>query len=687
MKTRIHQSLDPRPLFRRLRIDKHRPWWSYAALATLTVLAAALYTWGLSRNGMGNSYYAAAVKSATVSWKAFLFGSLDPGSFITVDKPPFAFWVQALSGRVFGFSSWSMLLPQALAGVASVLIVYRLVRRWAGETAGVLAGLAMALTPVAVVMFRFNNPDALLTLLLLLAAWAVWSALEKGSIWKLAGAGALMGLAFTTKMLEAFIVLPAFALVYLVCGRPGLVRRFLHVLAAAAALVVASSWWVAAVELWPKASRPYIGGSMNNSVLDLVFSRTGGYFSSSGGGAGGGIGGGGGPNFSGSTGWLRIFNAQLGDQISWLLPLALLGLLAGLWVSGRKPRTDLHRAGFLLWGAWTLLFLVVFSGAKGVLHPYYTVILAPSIAALVGGGSVALWRISSSKRWLAWLLPAGIVGTVVWSASLLGRTSSYSSGLTVGIIAVGCLAALVLALVLARLITARFLKYATVTFATASVLAGPFAYSVSTISRSVTGPFAAAGPAAGALRSGGDGGDGGGAGAQLVASTGGPPDGGRMAGAPPGDATPNGGFPGGSGPGGGAGEDLSVDQGLIAYLQQHQGAAKYLVAVQGSQSAVPIILATGKPVVAMGGFNGGDPAPTLAQLQSMVSAGEVHYVLVSGGQGLGGSGRPGGPGGGTGGRSGASGSGISQWVTENGTVVPASEYGGSSSSGTLYYLP
>jgi len=682
MRTLPHHHVDPRVLFRRLWSGKERPWWSYAALTTLAVLAAVLYTWGLSRNGMGNSYYAAAVKSATLSWKAFLFGSLDPGSFITVDKPPFAFWVQALSGRVFGFSSWSMLLPQALAGVASVLIVYRLVRLWAGEAAAVLAGLAMALTPVAVAMFRFNNPDALLTLLLLLAAWALWSALEKGSAWKLAGAGALMGLAFTTKMLEAFIILPAFVLVYLACGRASLARRLLHMLAAAVALVVASGWWVVMVELWPKASRPYIGGSTNNSVLDLVFSRTAGYFGSSGGGAGGVPGGGGGPNFSGSAGWLRIFNAQLGNQISWLLPLAVFGLLAGLWVTGRKPRTDRLRAGFLMWGAWTLLFLVVFSGAEGVLHPYYTVVLGPSIAALVGGGCVALWRLSSSRRWLAWLLPAGIVGTALWSASLLGRTSGYVPGLAIGIIAVSCLAALVLTLVLARLIRARSLIYVTVAAATAVVLAGPLAYSVSTISRSLSGPFAAAGPVSSTLRSSGKGGDG----VQMVVSADAPPGplGAAPAGMFPGDAAMNGGPPGGGPPGGMVGDDLSVDEGLITYLEEHRATATYLVAVQGSQVAVPIILATGGPVIAMGGFNGGsDPAPTLTQLQGMVAAGQVHYVLIPTGQSFG----PGGVGGFSGGGSGESLRKVFRWVAENGTVVPASEYGGSSKSGTLYYLP
>ena len=658
-------------------MGRGRPWWSYAALATVAVLAAALYTWGLSRNGMGNSYYAAVVKSATLSWKAFLFGSLDPGSFITVDKPPFAFWVQALSARVFGFSSWSMLLPQALAGVASVLIVYRLVKRWSGEIAAVLAALAMALTPVAVVMFRFNNPDALLTLLLLLAAWALWSALERAATWKLGLAGALVGLAFTTKMLEAFIVLPAFAIVYLICGKPSIGRRLLHLLVAAVAVVASSSWWVAMVALWPAASRPYIGGSTNNSVLDLVFSRTGGYFST--GGAGGGS-----PNFSGSAGWLRIFNAQLGDQISWLIPLALLGLVAGLWVTLRKPRTDRQRAGFLLWGAWSMLFLVVFSGAKGVLHPYYTVVLAPSIAALIGGGSVALWRLSSSERRLAWLLPAGVVGTAAWSGSLLERTAGYVPGLAVGIITVGFLAALLLGLVLARLVTARSLVYGAIVASTASLLAGPFVYGVSTISRNVTGSFAAAGPGSGSPRSSINGG-----GAQVVASMGAPsgvpyalPTGTAPRGGAPDSAAAEGGPPVAGLPGLGnmGGDDLSVDDALVAYLQKNKGDATYLVAVQGSQLAVPIILATGEPVMAVGGFNGGDPAPTLAQLQSMVAAGLVHYVLISGGRVMGGPGGPGGPDGG-------SLSQIAQWVTADGTAVSAGEYGGSSGAGTLYHLP
>ncbi len=601
---------------------------------------------------MGNEYYAAAVKSGSVSWKAWFFGSLDPGSFITVDKLPASLWLQGLSGRLFGFSSWSMLLPQALAGVGSVLILYHLVRRWQGDVAGLLAALALALTPAAVVMFRFNNPDALLTFLLLAAAWALWSALEKGSTWKLAACGALVGFAFLTKMLEALVVLPAFALVYLACGPARLGRRVLQILAAGAALVVAGGWWVAAVELWPAASRPYVGGSTNNSVIDLVFSRSAGYLGNSGPT----------PNFSGAPGWLRMFNDQLGGQISWLVPLALVGLIAGLWLTRRGRRTDLSRAGYLLWGGWALLYLAVFSLAKGVLHPYYAVVLAPPLAALAGGGSVAMWRLGRHNRWLAWLLPAAVLGTGFLSASLLGRTPGYAPGLATVIIVAGSVGAVALALAIARVFSARAIAIGAGALAMVCVLAGPTAYSLSTVSRSISGPFAAAGPDAILRLAGGPDGLGGG------------PDGGSFA--PPGASTSS---------------SSTADIALANYLLANKGSAEYLVAVQGAQSAESLILATGQPVMAIGGFNGADPAPTLAEFQQLVAAKKVRYVLVGGVQGFAGplSGGPGGPppgGGGFPGGSGATFSAISQWVEQNGTVVDAGQYGGSTGGGTLYQL-
>jgi 4-amino-4-deoxy-L-arabinose transferase-like glycosyltransferase len=649
------------------RLAGRRPWWAIAGLTAIAVLALVLYTWALSRNGMGNSYYAAAIRSGAVSWKAFFFGSLDPGSFITVDKLPAGLWVPALFARLFGFSSWSILLPQALAGVASVLILHRLVRRWAGNVAALLAALAFALTPVAVMMFRFNNPDAFLTLLLLLAAWAVWSAAESGSTWRLAAAGALVGFAFLTKMLEAFVVLPALILVYLVCGPFRLGRRLLQLGLALVSMVVCGGWWVAIVEWWPPATRPYVGGSVDNSVLSLVFSRSGGYLGNA-----GPV-----PNFSGGPGWLRMFNVQLGGQISWLIPLALVGLAAGLWVTRRVGRTDRARAGSLLWGLWSLVIIAVFSHARGVLHPYYTVLLAPGIAALAGAGSVDLWRLSRSRRWLAWLLPAAVVGTAVWSAALLKRTPGYAPGLATTIIVVGAVAAIALVLVLARLVKWPTVVCGVATVAAAVVLAGPFAYAISTVSRSVAGPLAAAGPAvAGGLPG-------------MLGS------GAAGAGNPGGFGLPGGPrMPAGAGlPGGSGAEDLTVDQALLAYLQQHRAGAKYLVAVQGSSAAVPLILAAGEPVMAMGGFNGSDPAPTAAQLERMVAEGQIHYVLLGGLWGMlsglppgqlpdGPTGRPGAPGGGPAGAPG----GVARWVVAHGTVVPAVDYGGMSMGGTLYYL-
>ena len=425
----------------------HRGRHERLALAALLAGTAVLYLWNLGASGWANSYYAAAVQAMTKNWTAFFFASLDAGNIVTVDKPPASLWVMALSARIFGFSSWSMLVPQALMGVATVALLYAAVRRVAGPGAGLLAGTAMALTPVAALMFRFNNPDALLVLLLVAAAYATIRATENASTRWLVFAGALIGAAFLTKMMQAFVVVPALALAYLVAAPTGFWRRVRQLLAAGVAIVVAAGWWVAIAELWPASSRPYIGGSQGNSVLELTFgynglgrifggeggprrgrrarrpgrrglcrsrrvpaagSRAPGGRVQPGGVAGGGAyGGGASPaarspagagaavgspgGFGGQAGITRMFGESVGAQAAWLLPAALLLLVAGLWLVRRAPRTDRLRASLLLWGAWTVVTALVFSFAQGIFHPYYTVALAPGIAALVGIGGMQLW--------------------------------------------------------------------------------------------------------------------------------------------------------------------------------------------------------------------------------------------------------------------------------------------------------
>lgn len=705
-----------------------RPAWGLPAHVCVTALAALLYGWGLGSVGMGNSFYAAAVKSGTESWKAFLFGSLDPGNFITVDKPPASLWLMELSGRLFGFSSWSMLVPEALCGVVTVAVLYHLVRRWAGELAGLLAALAMALTPIAVVMFRYNNPDALLTLLLVLSAWALWSALETAKTWKLVACGALLGLAFTTKSLQAFVVLPALAIVYLCAGAPHLRRRIVQVLWAGLALMVSSGWWVALVELWPTGSRPYVGGSTNNSELNLIFGYNGfgRLLGSSGPGGGGGPSGGGGPGFGGSAGPLRMFNDLVGGQVSWLVPLALAGLVAGLWLTRRGRRTDLSRAGYLLWGGWLLCTAAVFSMTQGIFHPYYTVALAPGVAALAGAGSVALWRLARANRWWSFVLPAAVVGSAVWAAALLGRTPGYAPGLAPAVLAVaGVAAAGIWAVLFFRLDGRRmpWLGVGAGLLAAVALLAGPTAYSVTSIQDGSSGGLVSAGPRTAGFPAGGFAG---------VGRAGGPA---ALGAGPGGFSAPTGVGVGFSGRGRLAGREATVPTGLVRYLEAHRHGAQYLLAVSGSQAAAPFIISTGQAVMAMGGFNGSDPWPTLAAFKSMVASGRVRYVLVgatAGGAvgfpagpsagsrfpgGFGGQfaagrfpggGLPGGPppggfpgraGGALGvgaGRSAAGGGGpagrgtvssVERWVQSHGQVVASSAYGGGSGGGILYDVP
>jgi 4-amino-4-deoxy-L-arabinose transferase-like glycosyltransferase len=662
--------------------DGHRPTWSIPARAVIFVLTGGLYTWDLARVGMGNTFYAAAVKSGTESWKAFFFGSLDPGSFITVDKPPAALWVMELSGRVFGFSYASMLVPEALAGVATVMVIYHVVRRWAGEPAAVLASLAMALTPVAVVLFRYNDPDAFLVLLLTLAGWALWSAIETSRTSRLVLSASLLGLAFLTKTLDAVIVVPAFAGVYLWCGPPRLRCRLGQLGWAALALVVSSGWWIAIVELWPAGSRPYIGGSTDNSEFNLIFGYNGfaRIFGSSTGGTPGGGTSGTVSVFGGGEGVLRMFDSALGGQISWLLPLGVAGLVAGLWLTRRLPRTSLHRAGFLLFGGWLVLVMAVYDDAKGTFHPYYTAILAPAVAALAGAGAVSLWKLGRTHRWWSWALPVTIVGSAIWADVLLDRSPGYYPWLGTTVVVTASLAAVTLLLVSLDVVRLKLAGLVAGAVATASLLAGPTVYSLTTLNSATSG-VATAGPA-----TSGSGGLGGGAPAGGGAgrppgrgATGAPPTGAPSgAGAPTGRAGAGGAAPTGAAGhapgGGGGGGGQSVSAGLVTYLEAHQGSATYLVAVDGSQTAASYILDTGKAVIAMGGFTGTDPAPTLTQFESLVATGQLHYVYLGGSGG----------GAARGGGSSSTTSTIQQWLTEHGTVVKASAYGGSASGGTLY---
>jgi 4-amino-4-deoxy-L-arabinose transferase-like glycosyltransferase len=676
-------------LARRLLLgpDTDAPWVRPALLAIL-VLTAALYSWGLNRNGLGNDYYAAAVQAGTQSWKAFFFGSLDAGNFITVDKPPVALWVMALSARLFGLNSWSLLLPEAIAGVAAVALLFDAVRRSFGAVAGIVAAVVIALTPVAVVMFRFNNPDALLTLLLVASGWALVRAQAGGRMRWLLLSAALLGLAFNTKYLQAYVALPALVIAYFVAGPGGLGRRVGQLLGAAAVLLVSSGWWLIIVDAIPVAARPFIGGSTNNSVLQLVlgYDGFGRILGSQRPGGGGGVAGSGGfgffggssGGFGGQPGLLRLFNTQVGGEISWLLPLAAAGLLAGLWARRGAPRTDVARAGYILWGVWLVVHAVVFSFASGIFHAYYTVAMAPAVAALAGGGLAALWRLRSRSLLGALALGGALLITAWWGSRLLARTPSFLPGLgTLELVAAAVAAVALLALswrALPRSRLAGRLAVAAVAVGTAAVMLGPAAYAVDTVAQGRSGPDPSAGPAVSGGGRGGPGGPGGG-----FAGTGAP---GRTsfrgAGGPPPGAFAGGRAPGGfagqagrSGPGFGGG---SVDSALINYLEQHQGSATWLVAVGSANESASIQLASGRPVMAMGGFSGNDPALTAAQLEALVSSGKLRYVLL-GGRGGGGGFGPGGQG-----SAGANGSQArDSWVTQSCAQV---SYAGSSSSGS-----
>ena len=571
------------------------PSWVRPSLVGLLAATALLYLWDLGASGTANSFYAAAVQAGTQSWKAMLFGSLDAGNAITVDKPALSLWPMELSGRLFGFSSWSMLAPQALEGVASVALVYAAVRRVTGPVYGLLAGLALAVTPAAVLMFRFNNPDAMLVLLLTGSSYAVVRALQVGSGRWLALAGLLVGLGFITKMGQALLVVPALGLAYLLAAPVGLGRRVAQLGGSLAAMVIGAGWYVALVDLWPAGSRPYIGGSTDNSMLQLAlgYNGLGRLFGNTGGSGGPGGGMSGNSGFGGAPGLGRLFRGEMAAEISWLLPAALIALVAGLVLTARAPRTDLRRAALVVFGGSLLVTTATFSEMQGVIHPYYTIAMAPQIAAVLAVTGSLLWE--RRATWMARLLTAVLVEvTVVWDVHLMG---GWQPAVKVVVAAASVVAVVVL---LFRGALGRFAAAGLV----AALLAaggGTSAYAISTASHPRTGSIPSAGP---------------------VTTSQGPGDG------------------------------QAANASLVALLRATT--TRWAAATSGAGSAAPLQIGSGRPVMAVGGFNGSDPAPTLAQFQSWVAARQVSYYVMGG--------RGGGPGGG-------GGSQIATWVAAHYTAT------------------
>jgi 4-amino-4-deoxy-L-arabinose transferase-like glycosyltransferase len=639
------------PSWRRLlRGREADPAWVRPSLLALLVATALLYLWGLGASGYANAFYSAAVQAGTRSWKAFFFGSSDASNFITVDKPPLALWPAVLAARVFGVNSWTLLVPQALAGVATVGVVHATVRRWFAPAAALLAGAVVALTPVAVLMFRFNNPDALLTLLLALGAYATVRATERGRTGWLVLAATLVGLGFLTKMLQAFLVVPAFALAYLVAAPVSLRRRIGRLLLAGVAMLVSAGWWVAAVQLIPAGDRPYIGGSQDNSVLNLIFGYNG--FGRITGNETGSVGGAMG---WGRTGLLRLFGTDIGGQVTWLLPAALLLPAVGLWVTRRAVRTDRTRAALLLWGGWLLVTGLVFSFMRGIFHPYYTVALAPALGALVGIGGWLLWA-NRERAWARLTMAGAVALTGVWSFLLLQRSPGWHPWLA-PLVLIGGLG---VAALLGALPGLRRAEVAAV-LAGAVLVAfiGPAAYAFDTAATAHTGAIPSAGPAvAGRFGPGGFPGRGGAFGNGQGPFGQGPGGfGGFGNGNPFGGQGPGGFGGGGRGGLGGLLESGTPSAELVALLRQGAQGYTWAAAAVGSNSAAGVQLASGEPVMAIGGFNGTDPAPTLAQFQRYVSEGRIHYFIGGGGFG-------GGPGGFGGGGS-TTGSQIASWVQQN----------------------
>ena len=611
-------------------------------LIGLIALAGTLNLWALSRNGWANDYYSAAVRSMSTSWHNFLFGSLDSSGVMTVNKPPLALWIQSLSVRVFGYHSLSILVPQALIGVATVVLVYDLVRRRFGRLGGFVAGLALALTPITVAISRHNNPDALLVLCCVAALWCTVRALEAAPAreqtrWLVLG-GVAVGLGFETKMAVALMVVPGIVAAWLWIAPRGRLHALRALLAGGGAMVLVGGAWPLLVELTPAVDRPWISGTSDNKIISLISEYNGvGRIDGQTGGPGGA--GGGGSVFGGTAGPLRLLNSALGGQAGWLLGFALVSAI-GILVAGRLRRADPRSGWLIAVGGALLVTGVVFSSAKGIFHPYYVSLLAPFIAMLTGAGAAQLLEGGCNTRIVG---PLAVVAGVATELAVLGQYPGELTWLTPVLIAVGALAALALAA-----FAERRVRMAALGVVLAALLIAPGAWAVDTLGHATSGTFPAGGPESAATGGGPAGGFGGGPGGHSGFVGGRPGLGGRGAvpggvqlfgnpgtvshSAPPGlgGGSAPAGFGGGlggaglgGGPGGG-GEDLSNE--VLSYVKQHDGGT---IAVASQSSAASAIISQDADVAGIGGFSGRESDISISWLAGEVAAGKIRWVLAS----------------------------------------------------------
>lgn len=600
----------PQPRRRAGSLSALRALVSRPELLLLLVLAGGLNLWALDLNGYANDYYAATVRSMTESWHAFLYGSFDAAGLQTVDKPPLALWVQALSARVFGFNSWALLAPQALMGVATVGLTYDLARSRFGRAAGFVAGLTLALTPITVAMSRHNNPDALLALCLVAAVWALDRGLRRGGSLKwLVLSGVFVGLGFETKMAAALLVVPGMALAWFWVAPRGRMLAGKQLLVGGFAMAAVGLAWPILMWLTPAADRPYISGTDDNSIWSLIlgYNGLGRLFGQDGGPGGGGMGGGG-ATFGGESGPARLLNAALGGQAGWLIGFALVAIV-GLALTSRLKRTDTRTGYLIAVGGAFAVTAIAFSRAQGIFHPYYVSALAPFTALLVGAG----WSLLRDRAWGPLLIAGGLATEVVVIANS-ATDLDWATGI---LLIAGAVAA-------AGIVLAPKLRTAAATGAVALLLFAPASWAVQTLGHATSSTFPAGGPTAAQSMGGpGGGGRGGFGGGQPPAGMT-PPSSANGGGfTPPSQGGARGGFGGGGGMFGG---DTSALTEAVAYAQANGGGT---VVVSSQSGVAQSIIESGADVAAIGGFSGRETVVTAEWLADAVEDGRVRWIIAS----------------------------------------------------------